>query len=499
MFPKRLLITLSVMLAAVMQIVDTTIVVVAMPHMEGSLSATPDQITWVLTSYLIASGVFMPLTGYFSDRFGQRRYLLISIVFFMATSALTGVSQDLDQVVLFRLLQGIAGASLMPLAQSILIRAYPPEERGKAMAIFGMAAIVGPVIGPTLGGFLTQVASWRWAFFINIPIGMLAFIGAFLYVPDTPIKPRRIDLIGFVYLLIALGAMQLVLDRGTEYGWYSSHFILIATIVSVLGYVFLLFHARAKSGPGILDLTLFKDRNYLISSLVYGSVMFNMFGALTLQPMFTESFLNIPVLTTGLLLAPRGIAAAITMQLAGRLLNYTGPRLLVLLGILLTTAGTWAMTEYNYNVGLWWLVWPIILQGFGMGLVFVPLTALAFATLPDERVTEASGLRQLIRTIASSVGTAASTAMLAHFSQQDWNRLGGHINLYNPALSGYLNGLHLSPKSAAGASLLGRLLGQQSQMVSLVHVFAVFSFALLATLPLILLIQRGKTAYLEAK
>lgn len=496
MFSRRLLITLSVMIAAVMQIVDTTIVVVALPHMEGSLSATPDQITWVLTSYLIASGVFMPLTGYFSDRLGQRRYLLISIVCFMATSALTGVSQDLDQVVLFRLLQGIAGASLMPLAQSVLIRSYPPNERGRAMAIFGIAAIVGPVIGPTLGGYLTQVASWRWAFFINIPIGMIAFIGALLYVPDTPIKPRRMDWVGFVYLLVALGAMQIVLDRGTEYGWYSSHFILIATIVSVLGYVFLLFHIRAKSGPGILDLTLFRDRNYLISNLVFASIMFNLFGVLTLQPMFTESYLGIPVLTTGLLLAPRGIAAAITMQLAGRLLNYTGPRLLVFLGILLASAGTLAMTEYNLNVGFWWLIWPIILQGFGMGLVFVPLTALAFATLPDERTTEASGLRQLIRTIAASVGTAASTGMLAHFAQQDWNRLGGHINPYNPALSGYLGGLNLSPTSTAGASLLGRLLGQQAQMVSLVHVFEIFSFALLATLPLLLLIRHGN-AHLE--
>lgn len=497
MFSKRLLITLSVMIAAVMQIVDTTIVVVALPHMEGSLSATPDQITWVLTSYLIASGVFMPLTGYFSDRLGQRRYLLISIVFFMATSALTGVSQNLDQVVLFRLLQGIAGASLMPLAQSILIRSYPPDERGRAMAIFGLAAIVGPVIGPTLGGYLTQVASWRWAFFINIPIGMVAFIGALLYVPDTPIKPRRLDWIGFVYLLIALGAMQIVLDRGTEYGWYSSHFIFITTIVSILGYFFLLFHVRAKSGPGILDLTLFKDRNYLISNLVFALIMFNLFGVLTLQPMFTESFLGIPVLTTGLLLAPRGIAAAITMQLAGRLLNYTGPRLLVFLGILLASAGTLAMTEYNLNVGFWWLIWPIILQGFGIGLVFVPLTALAFATLPEEHTTEASGLRQLIRTIAASVGTAASTGMLAHFAQQDWDRLGGHINPYNPAVSGYLSSLHLPPKSALGASLLGRLLSQQSQMVSLNHVFEIFGFALLATLPLLLLIRHGN-AHLEA-
>ncbi|MEJ2479992.1 MAG: DHA2 family efflux MFS transporter permease subunit [Acidihalobacter sp.] len=491
MIPKRLLITWSVMTAAIMQIVDTTIVVVALPHMEGSLSATPDQITWVLTSYLVASGVFMPLTGYFSDRLGQRRYLLISIACFMVTSALTGVAQNLDQVVLFRLLQGIAGAALMPLAQSILIRAYPPEERGKAMAIFGLAAIVGPVVGPTLGGYLTQVASWRWAFFINVPIGFLALAGAALYVPDTPLKPRRMDWTGFVYLLVALGAMQLVLDRGTQYGWYSSPYIIMATVVSVLGYTLLMYHVSTRQGAGILDLTLFKDRNYLVSNLVFASVMFNLFGVLTLQPMYAESLLGIPVLTTGLILAPRGIAAALTMQFAGRLLNYTGPRVLVLTGVLLAAVGTLAMSGYNLEVGLWWLIWPIILQGLGMGLVFVPLTALAFATLSGERTTEAAGLRQLIRTIAASVGTAASTGMTAHFAQQDWNRLGGHMTAFNPAVHRYLAPFHTSAHSALGAAALGRLLGRQSQMVALVHVFEVFGFALLATLPLLLLIGRG--------
>lgn len=487
----RLLITWSVMIAAVMQIVDTTIVVVALPHMEGSLSATPDQITWVLTSYLVASGVFMPLTGYFSDRFGQRRYLAVSIASFMATSALTGLSQSLDQVVLFRLLQGVAGAALMPLAQSVLIRAYPPEERGRAMAIFGLAAIVGPIIGPTLGGYLTQVASWRWAFFINLPIGMLALAGAWFYVPDTPRRPRRMDWSGFLYLFLALGAMQFVLDRGTEYGWYSSPEIVVATVLSALGYGLLMVHAGTATGPGILDLKLFRDRNFAISNLVFASVMFNLFGVLTLQPMFAESLLGIPVLTTGLLLAPRGIAAAASMQFAGRMLNRFGPRLLVLAGILFAAVGTLAMTDYDLNVGLWWLIWPIVLQGLGMGLVFVPLTALAFATLPPERTTEAAGLRQLVRTIAASVGTAASTGLTTHYAQQDWNRLGGFITPFNPALQRYLAPFSSSPDRLQ-AALLGRMLGQQAQMAGLVHVFELFGFALLATMPLLLLIRPGQ-------
>ena len=492
MLSKRMLITWTIMVPAVMQIVDTTIVVVALPHMEGTLSATPDEITWVLTTYLVSSGVFMPLTGYLSDRLGQRRYLLISIASFMLTSGLTGLSDSLGQVVVFRLFQGIAGAALMPLAQSILIRTYPPEQHGRAMAIFGLAAIVGPIIGPTLGGYLTQVASWRWAFFINIPIGFLALAGAWLYIPETPLKPRRMDWMGFVYLLVALGAMQLVLDRATQYGWYSSDFIVLTTMMSVMGYALLMYHVGTKQGGGILDLTLFKDRNYTISNLVFASVMFNLFGVLTLQPMFTESVLNIPVLTTGLILAPRGIAAALTMQLAGRLVNYTGPKVLVLVGILLASVGTLAMSNYNLDVNVWCLVWPIVLQGLGMGLVFVPLTTLAFATLPPERATEAAGLRQLIRTIAASAGTAASTGLTTHFAQQNWNRLGAYINPFNPALRSYFLRLHIPYSSPLASQLLGRLLNRQSQMTSLVDVFELFGFALLATIPL-LLIKLGRS------
>ncbi len=492
MASKRLLITWTVMTAAIMQIVDTTIVVVALPHMEGSLSATPDQISWVLTSYMVASGVFMPLTGYLSDRLGQRRYLMFSIAFFMLTSCLTGLSGNLDQVVLFRLLQGIAGAALMPLAQAIMIKSYAPQERGKAMAIFGLAAIVGPVLGPTLGGYLTQVASWRWAFFINVPIGVLALIGSWLYVPETPLKARRMDWTGFVYLLLALGAMQFVLDRGTQYGWYSSPPIVAATALSGLGYLLLLLHVSEKRGTGVIDLRLFRDRNFSVSNLVFASIMFNLFGVLTLQPMFTESLLNMPVLTSGLVLAPRGIAAAVTMQLAGRLLNRTGPRPLVLAGVLLAAIGTLAMTEYNLDVGIWWLVWPIILQGLGMGLVFVPLTTLAFATLRPEQTAEAAGLRQLIRTIAGSAGTAASTGLTVHFAQQEWNRLGGQINPFNPAVQHYFAQLHLPYNSPLGAELLGQVLGRQSQMVALIHVFDLFGVALLATIPLLLLIKRGR-------
>ncbi len=488
---NRLLITVTVMLAAILQIVDTTIVVVALPHMEGTLSATPDQITWVLTTYLIASGVFMPLTGYLSDRIGQKRLLLFSIAGFMFTSGLTGLATSLDQIVLFRFLQGIAGAALMPLAQAILITNYPPQERGKAMAIFGLAAIVGPVIGPTLGGYLTQVASWRWAFFINVPIGLLALASAWMFIPETEIKPRRMDWIGFGYLFVAVGAMQMVLDRGTQYDWYSSPFIVVATLLSVAGFGMLVYHANAKRGAGIIDLRLFRDRNFSVSNLIFASIMFNLFAALTLQPIFTESLLGIPVLTTGLILMPRGIAAALTMQLAGRLVNRTGPRPLVLTGVLLSAAGTIAMMQYNLNIGLWWLIWPIILQGLGMGFVFVPLTTLAFSTLRPEQTTEAAGLRQLVRTVAASAGTAASTGLTTHYAQQAWNQLGGHINPFNPALSAYLARLHLPDSSRLSAQVLGHLLGQQSQMISLIHVFELFSIALLATIPLLLLIKRG--------
>ncbi|MGD8430922.1 MAG: DHA2 family efflux MFS transporter permease subunit, partial [Ectothiorhodospiraceae bacterium] len=365
----RLLLTMVVMVAAVMQILDTTIVTVALPHMQGQLGASSQQMGWVLTSYLISSGIFMPLTGFMTDTFGQRRYLVVSIVGFTAASLLCGLATSIDEIVIFRLLQGVAGAGLVPSAQAIMVSAYPADERGKARAIFGVGAMVGPIMGPTLGGYLTEVLNWRWTFFINLPVGVLACLGALAFVPETDRHRRHADWVGFAFLVLAVSSMQYVLDRGQELGWFSSHLIQILTAVSLFGFVCLIVRNWEMGRDAIFQLSIFRDRNFAVSALMLAAFMFSMYGVLELQPMMLESLLGYPAFTTGLVLAPRGIASMASMFLAGRLIARIGARPLILCGITTLLFGTLVTTWYSPSVNEWWIIWPVLVQGFGLGLV----------------------------------------------------------------------------------------------------------------------------------
>ena len=487
----RYLITCVVMLAAVLQILDTTIVTVALPHMQGQLGANTEQIGWVLTSYLISSGIFMPLTGFLTDRYGQRRYLLWSIVGFVIASMLCGFAASLHEIVLFRLLQGVAGAGLVPTAQSVLVNIYPKEKRGQAMAIFGVGAMVGPILGPTLGGYLTEALNWRWTFFINLPVGILALAGAYFYIPDTEKRFRPIDWIGFSFLAVAVAAMQFVLDRGRQDDWFSSQLILAATGASIFGFVCLIMRNLEMGDRAIFRLDVFRDRNFALSVLILATFMFSMYGALDLQPTMLEKMLDYPALTAGLVLAPRGAGAMVSMFLAGRLIPRVGAKPLILVGFCCVVFGTWVTTWYTPRVDPWWIIWPIIVQGFGLGLVFVPLATVSFATLPPEWSAEAAGVRQLGRTIGASLGVSVSTTVLANQSQRAWNQLGGHVTTQNPALMDYLSSLHLTPDKAQAGAVLAQLVNKQSSFIGLIDAFYLMSFTVLLGLPLLLLIKRG--------
>ncbi|HKJ09994.1 MAG TPA: DHA2 family efflux MFS transporter permease subunit [Gammaproteobacteria bacterium] len=487
----RSMITAVVMMAAIMQVLDTTIVTVALPHMQGQLGASAEQIGWVLTSYLISSGIFMPLTGFMTDRFGQKNYLLASITGFVAASVLCGLAANLDQIVLFRLAQGVAGAGLVPTAQAILVNSYPREERGRAMAIFGVGAMVGPIMGPTLGGYLTQVLNWRWTFFINVPVGLLALAGAWWFVPDTEKKERRTDWLGFGFLAIAVAAMQFALDRGQQDGWFSSHAIQIATALSVFGFVCLILRNFEMGDNAVFRLSVFRDRNFSASTLILTIFMFSMFGVLALQPMMLESLLNYPAFTTGLVLAPRGLASMLSMFLAGRLVNRFGARPLIVVGLICVFFGTLVTAHYSPQVDPWWIIWPILFQGFGLGLVFVPLATVSFATLAPGEAAEAAGVRQLARTIGGSLGVSVGGAVMANQTQTAWNQLGGHVTAFPGATSGLLNSLHLGQHSPLAPALLGRLLGHQAQFMGLLDAFYVMAWSVVIGLPLLFLIKRG--------
>lgn len=488
---NRILITLVVMSATLMQVIDTTIVNVALPHMQGALSASPDEITWTLTSYLVASAIFMPLTGYLSDLLGRKFYLFISIAGFTFVSALCGASVTLTEIVIFRLLQGVFGAALVPLSQAIMTDIFPPEERTRAMAIWGIGVMVGPILGPTLGGYLTDIASWRWTFYVNVPVGICTLL-LMNVIPDTPKKSRNLDWIGVTLICLSIGGLQYVIDRGNSADWFNSSSIQFATYLTVTCFLGFILHQFSDTKERIFDLAIFRDKNFAISSMMLCIVGLGLYGTMVIQPLMMEGLLNYPVLTTGLMLAPRGIAGMVSMVVVTKLSQYFDPRWIILSGILICTAGIWIGTSYSTNVNSFWLVWPMVVQGFGMGMIFVPLSTIAFSTLPQTLRTEAAGLYSLLRTIGGSIGISVAITIFSRRSQVFWNELGGAINPYNNSVYHFLTPLHLSPLQPMGAALLTRELSQQSSMLAFVNVYAFIAWAFLCMAPLVFLLNNGK-------
>ena len=485
---SRLLTSIAVMSATIMQVLDTTITNVALPNMAGELDATPDNISWVLTSYLIGSAIVMPLTGYISDRIGQKRFLLISIAGFVLTSALCGMAINLGQIVFFRFLQGVFGASLVPLSQSIMLHLFPGEQRGKAMAIWAMGVMVAPVMGPTLGGWLTEEISWRWTFYINLPVGILSFLLAARHVHDTPTKERMMDWFGFASLALAIGALQLVLDRGNQDDWFSSQMLVGSAIVSFLSLTFFIIYSLTGKHHPLFDLRIFKDANFLVASLVMTAIGVGFFGGMVLQSLYMQNFLGYPTFEAGLYMAPRGLASFFVMMFVGKFSGRIAPRSFVFVGMLCSILGNYTMTEFSDTISPHELILPLVLQGLGMGLVFVPISTLAFTTLPKTLAAEAAGIYSLIRSISSAIGIAILASYLSRSTQQQWAEMRGHINPYNENLTAYLQHLHLG-MDEKGIAVAANTLFHQAQNAAYIDSFwfATLNFALL--LPLLLLVR----------
>lgn len=494
---SRFLITVAVMSATVMQVLDTTIVNVALPQMQGTLGATSDQISWVLTSYLVASAILMPLTGYLTDKLGRRRYLLYSIAGFVLASMLCGLSQSLAQLVAFRLMQGVFGAALVPLSQAIMADAFPREERGRAMAIWGMGVMIGPIAGPTLGGYLTDALDWRWTFFINLPVGLLSLLLA-RQVPDTPKRARGIDWVGLGLLSLGIGGLQFVLDRGNTEDWFESHVILLASVAAVLGLIGFVLRGLVSRQKPLFDLHIFRDGNFVASSLVITALGLAMYGAMVIQPIMLEGLFRYPTLDTGLVMAPRGLASMLSMMLVGRLVARLDARVLIGSGIVIGALGTWCCTHYSLETDTFWFVWPVLLQGFGLGMIYVPLSTLSMSTLPSALTTEAAGLFSLLRTIGSSIGIAVITTFYTRDSQSAWNSLVGNFNHYNPAMWSYLQQMGFSQLDGTSASMLAGELDRQARMVAIVDVYWLITFSFLMMLPLVWLLKKRKGVVMRA-
>jgi DHA2 family multidrug resistance protein len=481
------------MLTTVMVIMDMTIVNVSLPHMMGALGATAKQITWVLTGYIVAEAVTIPLTGWLAGRFGRRRVLLAGIGGFVVASALCGLAGSLQEIVAFRLLQGVAGAPLIPLSQAVLVDAFPPLERGKAMAIWGIGIMLGPVLGPTVGGFVTEHAGWRWVFYINLPVGLLNLGLVARLIRETARRRVGTDWLGAAFMIIGVGSLQTLLDRGNQEGWWDSGFIDLLTLAAVLGLV--LFVLRSLRAPRpVVDLRLFRDRNLAVASglmLVFG---LGLFGTIAVQPIMLERLLDYPAETTGLVMAPRALGSAVSMAIAARLAARVDLRWLVGTGMILAAAATWIMSGYDLGVSPGWIVWPGVLQGLGLGAVFVPLSTMAYGTLPREQADAGAGLFNLARTVGAATGVSIAATWYTRFGQIAWNQLGGHINPFNPALRPWLEAQGLALSDPLAPPLLAHELARQASMLAFTQVFQLIALSFLAMLPLLLLLRSDKGA-----
>jgi len=488
---SRFFLTLAVMAATVIQVLDTTIVNVALPHMAGELSASTDQISWVLTSYIVAASVVMPMTGYLTDRLGRRRYLLVSIAGFVAASTLCGIATSLPEIVLFRLLQGIFGASLVPLSQAIMVDSYPMHERGKALAIWGMGVMVAPILGPTIGGWLTETVGWRWNFYINVPIGVISFLLAARHVPDTPVKARGMDWWGLVFLAMFIGGLQYLLDRGQQEDWFSSASIRWSAATLAVGLALFVAHSLMTKRESLFNLSMFADRNFAAASIVGGAMGLSLYGGMLLQPVLFESVLQYPTFDTGLAMMPRGFGSLLSMLIVGRLVGKVGAKPLIYFGIATGLLGAWMMAHVGFNTTARSLIVPLVLQGVGIGFVFVPLSAVAFATLPKSLSAEAAGVYSLIRSIGSSIGISIVAVSLARGAQASWGALRGYVDPYRFELQQYLDPLHLKAQGL-GLAVIAQQLGLQAQMLGLLRAFWVIVASFVVMIPLVMMLKPGR-------
>ncbi|HMK67643.1 MAG TPA: DHA2 family efflux MFS transporter permease subunit [Stellaceae bacterium] len=483
------MVTISVMLATVMQVIDTTIANVALPHMQGGLSATQDQIAWVLTSYIVAAAIATPLTGWVAGRWGRKRLFLISVVGFTVASILCGAAQSLAEIVVFRLLQGIFGAALVPLSQATLLDAYPREKHGYAMALWGVGVMVGPIFGPTLGGWLTESYSWRWVFYINVPVGILAFLGIATFMAEHRLeKSRPFDFFGFAMLSLAVGACQMLLDRGELKDWFSSTEILVETAIAGLGLYTFIAHSLTAEHP-FVDPRLLRDRNFVSGILCIAVVGVVLFATLALLPALMQDLLNYPVFTTGVILAPRGIGTMVAMIVVGRIMSRVDARLLILLGLLLTALSLYQMMGISLEADEWFLIRTGALQGLGIGFVFPPLSALAFTTLPSQLRTEAAGIFSLMRNIGASIGISVVETLLVRTIQINHQELVEHLNPFAQALRMLPADSIWNMRTAAGLAMLDNEVNRQASMMAYVADFKFMMLVTLSVVPLLLLLR----------
>jgi MFS transporter, DHA2 family, multidrug resistance protein len=502
------LVALAVMLGTTLEVLDTSIVNVSLPHMQGSFSASVDEIAWVLTSYLVANGIMIPMTGWISSRFGRKRYFMASVAVFIIASALCGAAGSLDQMVVFRLIQGAAGAAMVPSSQAILMETFPPAEQQLAMATWGVGLMVAPIMGPTLGGWITDNWNWRWNFYINVPIGIVAFlmVSAFVHDPvylrQHRARSAKVDYVGIACLVVGLGAMQIVLDRGQRADWFASSWVVWTTLLSAAALIILTINELVIPDP-ILDMRILKIKVFSVGLVLIVAMSSVLYGTGLLMPIFLQEFMGYTAWKAGLVLAPRGLATMASMVVIGQMARRGfDTRPLVGLGFVLMTIGLWTMAGWNLQVSIWVVVIPSVVMGLGMGMIFPTLSASSLSVVSRERIGYAASLYNMMRNTGAAVGIAYMTTMLVDHEQIHQSRLVDHVSVFDawrlsertPAVPGAPS-FHYLPQMITGNhqgfGILYQAVQAQAAMLSFNDIYRILAVLMALLVPGFLLLSRG--------
>ena len=493
--PHRLILVICTVGATLMQALDQTIANVALPYMQGSLSATYEEITWVLTSYITAAAIMTAPVGWLASRFGRKYLFVTCLTGFTLASMLCGAAQSLGQMVAFRIIQGVFGAALVPLSQSTMMDIYPIEKRGQAMAIWGVGVMIGPILGPTLGGYLTELYNWRFVFYINLPFGILATLGLIFFMPRShPNFNLRFDWIGFTVLSLGIGGFQMMLDRGQHQDWFSSPEIILEAVLGALGVYLFAVHMMTGTKPFIPP-AMFRDRNFSAGAAVMFAAGTVLVSSSSLMAPWLQTLANYPVETSGLIMGPRGLGTMAAMLTGGRLTSRLDPRKLMAFGISMLIWSIWEMTSWTPDVAQWKIMTTITIQGAGLGFLFIPLQVLAFATLPGQYRTDGASLFSLFRNIGAAIGVSVTSSMLAHNTQVLHEEIGSMVTPFNRALAqGGMVTRMWDPATAHGAATLDVLINQQAQIIAYNDDYKMMIFTTAPMFLLLLLMRRPRPA-----
>jgi DHA2 family multidrug resistance protein len=499
------IIAISVMLSTFMEVLDTTVVNVSLPHIAGNLSATVDESTWALTSYLVANAIILPMTGWLANYFGRKRLLMMAVIGFTSASFLCGLAPNLPYLIIFRIIQGACGGGLQPISQAVLLEAFPPKDRGKAMGFWGLGIVVAPMLGPVLGGWLTDNYSWRWVFYINIPVGIASLIMTKLFIFDPPYIRRassRVDYWGIGMLAVGVGALQIILDKGQEEDWFASRWIAALAVISAIAIVAFVFYELFGPEHPVVDLRVFKLRTFATGVFLITVVGFILYGSLVLLPIMLQTLLGYPALQAGIALAPRGLGSFIAMPIVGLIILKFDPRKLLTIGMTVASFTLFQFSWLNLNAGYWDVFWPQFIQGLAMALLFVSLTTTTMDPIPRERMGNATSIFNLMRNIGGSMGIANVTTILARHEQAHTNDLVAHVNPYDLAtriamenLQGKFMSGGVDPTTAIHRAHMAAfgIVERQAAMLSFVDAFWFLGATFLAIIPLIYLMKKPHT------